>query len=164
MSLFTQVRKLVRLIVRMGHAQRELAARLDALENRIAGYDSKRDAMAVPPGSTMFAGSDVRMFRVTVDGVGSVTAKLQTIDSTGALIDDTEDTANYTLTKSDEGIGYDEHDILAASFEGLNASDNAVWVIVAGGAASGLPSGTGQYKVLQLNGDDEPVWDWVRAH
>jgi len=27
-----------------------------------------------------------------------------------------------------------------------------------------FPSGSGQYKVLQLNGADEPAWDYVRAH
>jgi hypothetical protein len=37
------------------------------------------------------------------------------------------------------------------------------WVVV-GGGGSGLPDGTGQYKVLQLDADDEPHWDWVRAH
>jgi len=34
------------------------------------------------------------------------------------------------------------------------------WVQVSGN----LPAGTGQYKVLQLDASDLPVWDWVRAH
>lgn len=27
-----------------------------------------------------------------------------------------------------------------------------------------VPSGTGQYKVLQLDASNNPVWDWVKAH
>ena len=33
-----------------------------------------------------------------------------------------------------------------------------------GGEATELPAGEGQYKVLQLDENDDPIWDYVRAH
>ncbi len=41
------------------------------------------------------------------------------------------------------------------------AKDGTLEVLI---DVSGLPAGTGQYKVLQLDGSAVPTWDWARAH
>lgn len=37
-------------------------------------------------------------------------------------------------------------------------------IIINGDMDALIPSGTGRYKVLQLDINDDPTWDWVRAH
>ena len=42
------------------------------------------------------------------------------------------------------------------------AGGGQYWFTASTGSA--LPPGLGQFKVLQLNADNVPIWDWVRAH
>lgn len=44
------------------------------------------------------------------------------------------------------------------------AGDGGPFWAVVGGGGGGLPEGSGQYKVLQLDGSDVAHWDYVRAH
>lgn len=45
------------------------------------------------------------------------------------------------------------------------AGTGTKWALIRfGGVGSSLPAGSGQYKVLQLDALDQPVWDYVKAH
>lgn len=82
----------------------------------------------------------------------------------------------WGVSSDDGDLGEVLHPELAPGLEPGVSEDNPVvllrrvdwpdhdplWAIMPGGDS--LPAGAGQYKVLQLDADDEPHWDWVRAH
>jgi len=115
MSLSRAVSKFLKALVGLKTRVDQLAKDVSDLRGRVDGFDAKRDAMAVPPGSTFFSDGELRLFRVTAPNGTTATAKLQTLNSSGNPIDDTVDTDDFTLYRRRPGV-------VAAMFEG-SASD-----------------------------------------
>jgi len=65
------------------------------------------------------------------------------------------------LIKSLGGLGFSSGEI-EVLVDGTTITKNGSGQLVASG--SGLPSGSGQYKVLQLNASNQAVWDYPRGH
>lgn len=55
-----------------------------------------------------------------------------------------------------------EGDEVLAWHSALDDGTPCLYFQVGGGGGGGLPAGSGQYKVLQLNASNEPIWDYVR--
>lgn len=62
------------------------------------------------------------------------------------------------------GLAPDGEEIVpVVLLRGRDQQRNVMWLMVYA-PGTGLPEGEGQYKVLQLDAEDNPHWDWVRAH
>lgn len=95
------------------------------LKKRFEGFDAKRDAMAVPPGSTLFDADRLRLYRLTSPNGTTATAKLQTLDASGNPVDDTVDTDDHTLYRMRPGV-------VPAVFEGTDSSGVPRYVMLSG--------------------------------
>ena len=167
MKTITTILKLLSRIRAMHRQVKELEDQLKTVQTQLAKYQAKADALAVPPGSTLFGGDQVRQFRITADNGETLTGKLQTINAAGELIDDPDETDNFSILKPDPdqevepASGGDPPMVVPATFEGLSDAGVQVWVL-AGTPGDSLPPPGVAYQTLQLDEFGEPVWGWVR--
>ncbi|MFA5759595.1 MAG: hypothetical protein WC942_09605 [Clostridia bacterium] len=107
---------------------------------------------------------DVAVFRIiSVVDDNNIISVRQVLDENGGIIDDPDATDNYTLRKIYTETTYSPDDIVTALRQQSYEHKISSWLIIAS-SSSALPAGAGQYKVLQLDGSNDPVWDYVRAH
>ena len=139
-----------------------IAAPIDIRFDRDRGVWTASDTTTVIPVRITGAGSN---------GSGWYSAKEVVWDSSGSeghwiiqqglkIFDGTED--NYPeIYEINGNAGLESDTIQVFAWKSQDIEGNALWLF---DHPDPLPDGTGEYKVLQLDANNEPHWDWVRAH
>lgn len=134
-------------------------------------------------GDKRYIAADIRSGTLTIRFIGALAGGTSGTDvilakitsSEGAVYQWTEqviNAENQVVDKNDPAL---DSEIPAIEINGVqDIPDEAIVMLSSSVMSDGstiylfewtrLPEGTGQYKVLQLDADDKPVWDWVRAH
>ncbi len=166
MSLSQSIRRLTEGLRRVRREAEARDERIAALEAQLRSGEARAKAVAVPPGSTYFAGDQIRQVRVISDSPSdqnTFTFRLQSASNSGEPIDDVDQTGAMTGIKPDISVALSSDQIVGVTVEGIDSQGEMVYWLAS--SPSSLPPGGSQFQVLQkLSGDDgDAAWDFVRA-
>lgn len=129
-----------------------------------------------PPAMFMPRLATFRIVSSTQDGSNKrwvYTCKKQRKTGAGfSWADHDQDTADYALRNIFEADNDGSADAEAIADDklvqaiGIGTAGGGFewWIIAAGGASGGLPSGGLEYQVLQRDGGGNAIWDYARVH